>query len=78
MKPEEFNALLGATNLDRKSATVRALRMHLVEDLPVAQAATKADVERQAVYVALKKLPREKCPCCKQWIPPGTKVRRAG
>lgn len=76
MKASEFKMLVGHTNL-QPGKTLDALRLHLVEGLSMPDACKRAgNVARQAVYVALKKLPREKCPACRQWLPPGTKLRK--
>lgn len=76
MKLSEFRALVAATNLEPSSNTVNALRVHLVGGKSLPAAAAANEVSRQAAYVALAKLPRAKCPACRQWLPPGTKVRR--
>lgn len=76
MKNSDFESLVAATNLDPESATVTALRWHLVYGNSVASAATKAGkVSRQVVYAALAKLPRQRCPCCEQWMDPATVTR---
>lgn len=70
MTPAAFNALVGATKLDKKGATVKALRLHLVGGMSIAAAATKARIARQGVYDALDKLPRKRCKTCGQWLRP--------
>lgn len=76
MKKSEFNALVAATNIDPSSATALALRVHLVGGKQVAAAAKSVGgVSRQAVYAALSKLPRMRCPCCGQWMDRKTEAR---
>lgn len=70
MKLKDFKSLLQGTRLGEQGGERRvlALRLHLVGELTVAEAARRAKISRQAVYDALEKLPRKRCKACGHWL----------
>lgn len=46
-----------------------AAKLHLVDGVPVAEAAQRAHISRQAAYRAIKRIPRTFCPLCGAPLP---------
>lgn len=68
MKAQRFDDLVSQTQMGRagggSSKALTALRLHLVGGKPIYEAAAEAEVSPQAVYTALKNLPRKTCEYC--------------
>ena len=86
MKSSDFYAAIeqrpNHTNQQFAGRAILGAKYHLVDGMPVAKAAAEAGCSRNAIYKALRKLPRARCPTCGQFtiddhrpLPPGLTVR---
>ena len=68
MTNDEFNRVIGLTKMNPETATVRAMRLALVDGVPILRAAREIGINRSAVSVAIRRLRQvaelKNCPTC--------------
>jgi len=67
MELARFHELVQQTRLGGRA--LLAAKLHLVDGVPVAQAAQRAHISRQAAYRAIQRIPRTFCPHCGAPVP---------